>query len=58
MKRGTVDLLLGMDRAPGARAISRAAPPPSRFILAIVIACEKNLTRRGLAPLLDCAHLQ
>jgi hypothetical protein len=31
--------------------------PPRRFILAIVIACEKNLSRGGLARLLACPHL-
>jgi hypothetical protein len=35
-----------------------SAPPLRRFILAIVIACEKNLSRGGLARLLDYAHLQ
>jgi|HubBroStandDraft_6_1064221.scaffolds.fasta_scaffold514005_2 hypothetical protein len=35
-----------------------SAPRLRRFILAIVIACEKNLSRGGLARLLDYAHLQ
>jgi hypothetical protein len=34
-----------------------AAPPLPRFVRAIVIACEKNLSRGGLARLLACPHL-
>jgi hypothetical protein len=28
-----------------------------RFIPAVAAANEKNLSRRGLAPVIDCAHL-
>jgi hypothetical protein len=34
-----------------------AAPLLPRFILAVVIGYEENLSRRRLARLLGCAHL-
>jgi hypothetical protein len=34
-----------------------AAPSLPRFVRAIVIACEENLSRGGLARLLACLHL-
>jgi hypothetical protein len=53
------------DRVSGACAIcdfplaneAAAAPLPRRSILAVVIAREENLSRSGMARVLDCAHV-